>query len=100
MSFRRHELATVGALEDMEARILAKLEKSQEKISMDISKLSEAFTTFAGDFGKFKTDLAAFLGTLTPQDPAQQASIDAFTAQLGDMDTAVQGMDASLKPKA
>jgi len=47
------------------------------------------------------TLLAAFLQTLpTGDDPAVQAQIDGFTTQLGDMDTSLQAMDASLKPAA
>lgn len=65
---------------------------------MDITKFSTSFTKFAGDFTQFKGDLTAFLNSLPVPDPAQQAQIDGFTAQLGDMDTSVQAMDASLKP--
>lgn len=79
-------------------RRLKKVEKETAKINMDISKLSDAFSKFAGDFSTFKGDLTTFLGTLKPEDPAVQATIDGFTAKLGEMDTDVQGMDASLKP--
>lgn len=68
---------------------------------LDLTKFSAKFTGFAGDFGQFKTDLTAFLQSLpVATDPAQQAQVDAFTEQLGDMDTSVQAMDASLKPAA
>lgn len=79
---------------------IANLEKGQRKLTMDLSNFSTNFTKFAGDFGTFKTDLTAFLKTLPTPDPAQQAVVDGFTTQLGDMDTSVQAMDASLKPAA
>lgn len=72
--------------------------KEVKQIMADLSKLATAFSTFAADFGQFKTDLTAFLGTLPkPEDPAVQAQIDGFTQTLTDMDSSVQSMDQSLK---
>ena len=82
-------------------RRLALLEKGQSQMKTDLTKFSASFSKFAGDFSQFKTDLAAFLQALpTGDDPAVQVQIDGFATQLDDMDTAVQGMDASLKPAA
>lgn len=68
---------------------------------LDLTKFSASFSAFAGDFSTFKTDLTTFLANLPAStDPANQAAIDGFTAQVATMDTSVQAMDASLKPAA
>ena len=64
---------------------------------MDLTKFQAAFSSFATDFGTFATDFQAFLKTVAPTDPAQQAAIDNATTQLAAFDQNVKDLDAAIK---
>ncbi len=78
---------------------LLTIERNQNTLMTDVSGLSTAFTKFATDFGQFRTDFTAFLAQLPKgDDPSVQVAIDGFTSKVNELDTAIQEMDATLKP--
>ena len=79
---------------------LANLESIVRRQQVDLTALQTAVSNLVADQQKLNSDFAAFLRTVTPVDPAQQAAVDALTAQINSSDTALKAIDAQMQPPA